>query len=110
MLIPQDKFRSFTFKWHSAFKHLSGSYVVVKQIQEPCSFSVCWENDFRHMSCIENAASCETVFDVVKLGFLYVTGSAAASITVRDAVQLISGCDTGNDAQHADVKIHRKKK
>lgn len=34
-------------------------------------------------------------------------GSAAASITLRDAVQLISGCDTGNDA---DVKIHRKKK
>lgn len=37
-------------------------------------------------------------------------GSAAASITLRDAVQLISGCDTGNDAQDADVKIHRKKK
>lgn len=36
-------------------------------------------------------------------------GSAAASITLRDAVQLISGCDTGNDAQDADVKIHRKK-
>lgn len=37
-------------------------------------------------------------------------GSAAASITLRDAVQLISGCDTGNDAQDADVKIHREKK
>lgn len=37
-------------------------------------------------------------------------GSAAASITLRDAVQLISGCDTGNDAQDADVKIHRGKK
>lgn len=62
------------------------------------------------MPCIENTASCETVFGVVKLGFLCITGSAAASITLRDAIQLIGGCDTGNDAQHEDVKIHREKK